>query len=259
MARPENEGFRHHKELPHLEQPHPADLLVASVVEYASISDESELKRKFWDILPRHIDRVHAGRAVSFADQSHEEQERKLRIPPVPFIVHPLAVTHLFLEHVGDKITLEQFQIMVLHDTVEDGEIDGRPVTTRLIEAKFGERVAFGVNAMTNDDGDAVRYYRELEQADRDRPELRLIDGKVIDRMFNLLDPASGMLLPSTQTKRQEKIADTKNRFIPTLLAGPRHKHWEKPLGRVLQLSEESVQKGTVPTEWAAKVRTREA
>lgn len=256
MSNPER-GTHIHELPPSLEQPYSADLFVASVVEYATISDPSELKRKIWEVLPPHIDRFHAGRAVNFADQSHTGQERKLRIPRVPFLVHPLAVTHLFLEHVGDNITLEQFQTLMLHDTVEDGVINGIPVTLDLVQDKFGATVAFGVNALTNDDGDAVRYYKELALADTERPELQLIDAKVLDRMINLLDPASGMLFSSTQTKRQAKIDDTRERFIPALLASKTHQHWKKPLGRVLQLSEESVRKGIVPTEWAEKVNAR--
>jgi len=169
-----------------------------------------------------------------------------------------LGVTHLIADYFGDEVTTPQLQVGLLHDTVEDGRINREPVTPDIIEGEFGKLVTDGVVAMTNHDGNAERYYRDLSVADERYPELELITIKVLDRMINLLDPSTGELSPKAKEKRRRKIQDTKERFIPLLLTNPKYQPLEEALERCLQLSEATITiPDFVPTKWAANVKQR--
>lgn len=71
--------------------------------------------------------------AISFAIESHKDQERKF--DGSAYIRHPLSVMGMMTEFTSDPLILAA---CVLHDTVEDCE----DVTLEVIHERFGEVVA---------------------------------------------------------------------------------------------------------------------
>lgn len=83
--------------------------------------------------------------AVAFAEQAHVGQYRKGTL--VPYIVHPLSVARLVIEHGASH---DAALAAVLHDTVEDTD-----VTIDDIAQRFGDTVAEYVDALTEPDKSA--------------------------------------------------------------------------------------------------------
>ena len=81
-------------------------------------------------------------KAVDFAQKAHSGQYRKAR--KVPYIVHPLGVMEILSRYTDDEKLLAA---AVLHDVIED-----TPVTFSDIYENFGSRVAFLVNAVSEQD-----------------------------------------------------------------------------------------------------------
>ncbi len=79
--------------------------------------------------------------AIIFATKAHEGQRRKSG--NVPYILHPLEVANIIASVDGE---LETMAAGVLHDTVEDCDVDPRE-----IRAKFGPRVAALVQSDSED------------------------------------------------------------------------------------------------------------
>lgn len=72
--------------------------------------------------------------AFAFAEALHRAQRRKGT--DIPYIVHPMAVASLVLEHGGGE---DESIAGLLHDAVED---QGGLATARVISERFGPRVA---------------------------------------------------------------------------------------------------------------------
>lgn len=79
--------------------------------------------------------------AIIFATKAHEGQMRKLA--GTPYILHPLEVAAI-ISTITDN--LETMAAGVLHDTVEDCDVDPREIKER-----FGSRVAALVQSETED------------------------------------------------------------------------------------------------------------
>lgn len=79
--------------------------------------------------------------AITFAAEAHADQMRKLS--GIPYIVHPMEVAAII-----GSMTPDQEVIMagLLHDTVEDCNVD-----PRVIKSRFGARVAALVQSETED------------------------------------------------------------------------------------------------------------
>lgn len=261
-----------HETLPSLEEPHFADGYIASVIEYAAMDDVEKMKtllRKKIKDLP--INHVLVEEALQFGEKIHAGKKRKQR--DVDFYVHPLgvalAVTDIFGKHTSTEDLIEA----LLHDSEEDGRLEDKSlVTKKIIEARFGERNAFGIDALSNvTDRDGKRrglepsvYYTELREADLVDPELHIIPIKVLaDRMFNLFDPANGELSEAAKKSRNKKIED--NLFREILLrsrendSDSKYHLLEEVFARGLQVAQRTVtQKNFTAMDWARQVRTRQ-
>lgn len=79
--------------------------------------------------------------AIIFATSAHEGQKRKMT--NTPYILHPLEVAAIIATITPD---LETMAAGVLHDTIEDCDVD-----PRVIKAKFGARVSALVQSETED------------------------------------------------------------------------------------------------------------
>jgi (p)ppGpp synthase/HD superfamily hydrolase len=85
-------------------------------------------------------------RAVEWAARAHRGQVRKGS--GVPYIIHPLGVTRILIEHQGAQ---EVVVAGLLHDVVEDTEFQLHD-----IETDFGAEVAILVEAASEPDRDAA-------------------------------------------------------------------------------------------------------
>lgn len=81
--------------------------------------------------------------AVSWAAELHHGQSRDGEVAPIPYLAHPLEVMSL-LRYVGAVTDLDMLAGAVLHDVVEDCDVNVKDV-----ESRFGPRVAFFVREMT--------------------------------------------------------------------------------------------------------------
>ena len=79
--------------------------------------------------------------AILFATKAHEGQVRKMA--KTPYILHPLEVAAIISTITSD---LETMAAGVLHDTIEDCDVD-----PRVIKRKFGARVSALVQSETED------------------------------------------------------------------------------------------------------------
>lgn len=79
--------------------------------------------------------------AIIFATQAHEGQMRKMA--HTPYILHPVEVAAIIATVTSDQ---EVIAAGVLHDTVEDCDVD-----PRVIKQKFGARVAALVQSESED------------------------------------------------------------------------------------------------------------
>jgi len=106
-----------------------------------------------------------APRALAFAVQAHAGQRRES--DGDPFIKHPLEVARLLRDAGCEEPVVAAG---LLHDTVEDGEID-----VAELSARFGDDVAALVDAVTDDS--CVEGYRLRMQLLRD--QVRFAGGNV--------------------------------------------------------------------------------
>jgi len=120
--------------------------------------------------------------ALQLASGAHADQVRK---DGSPYIGHPRAVGEL-LERAG--FDEEVLAAALLHDVVEDSEIEQREV-----ERRFGPRVAALVAAMTEDP--TIEDYHERKRAQRERVEAAGREAVAIyaaDKLANLRDTRRG-------------------------------------------------------------------
>ena len=95
--------------------------------------------------------------AVQWATEIHAPQRRDM--DRAPFVLHPLEVASLLS---GRGFDDDVIAAGVLHDVVENSE-----ATVDDVRARFGERTATIVAALTEDDG--IEDYEERKAALRDR------------------------------------------------------------------------------------------
>lgn len=84
-------------------------------------------------------------KAIEFATAAHESIGQRRKYSDEPYIVHPLHVIDLLLEHAVNPITPEMLAGAACHDTVED-----TPVTIEQIQDEFGEAVTALVSDLTD-------------------------------------------------------------------------------------------------------------
>ncbi len=135
-------------------------------------------------------------RAFRYASEMHKDQKRQ---SGEPFMIHPLAVTHLLADMQADLVCLETG---LLHDIVEDtkGRIEE-------IRALFGEDVARCVDGVTKLKKIEM-LSREERQAESLRKmllamtsDIRVIIVKLADRLHNM------RTIGCLSRERQERIA----------------------------------------------------
>ncbi len=151
---------------------------------------------------------IRLARAVEFAIRAHRGQKRH---SGETYVSHPIWVMQQLCGH---GFPLAYCIAAVLHDVVED-------TVFRVIdlEERFGRKVAFLVNAMTDYHKTSdltrtdrkIRYYSEFDQAVQRDPLLIFI--KLFDRLHNLTTMKT---LPS---ERQERLKqDTSGFLLPICL-----------------------------------------
>ncbi|MFL6463342.1 MAG: RelA/SpoT family protein [Bryobacteraceae bacterium] len=135
-------------------------------------------------------------RAYRYSAEHHKSQKRK---SGEPYIVHPLAVTHILADMQMDLVCL---QTGLLHDTLED--TGAKPEE---LSAIFGEDVAHCVNGVTKLSRISLAN-REDRQAESLRKmllamtgDIRVIIVKLADRLHNM------RTIRSLSPERQEAIA----------------------------------------------------
>jgi GTP pyrophosphokinase len=135
-------------------------------------------------------------RAYRFAAEFHKEQKRQ---SGEPYMLHPLAVTHLLADMQMDLVCLETG---LLHDIVEDTS-----VKLDEIKERFGDEVARCVDGVTKlskislgnrDDRQAESLRKMLLAMTSD---IRVIIVKLADRLHNM------RTIGSLPRERQERIA----------------------------------------------------
>ncbi|MEO5645061.1 MAG: HD domain-containing protein [Bacteroidia bacterium] len=118
--------------------------------------------------------------AILFAASSHAGQFRKDGV--TPYINHPIEVMHL-LAHTGEVTDKEILMAAVLHDVIEDTDINGEEIAER-----FGQHVADIVLELTDD--------VLLTKEERKRQQLLSCDGlshaarliRISDKICNVYD-----------------------------------------------------------------------
>lgn len=84
-------------------------------------------------------------KAIEFATAAHESIGQRRKYSDEPYIVHPLHVMDLLLEHAVNAVTPEMLAAAALHDTLED-----TPITMEQIQDEFGAQVADLVSDLTD-------------------------------------------------------------------------------------------------------------
>jgi (p)ppGpp synthase/HD superfamily hydrolase len=141
-------------------------------------------------------------RAWLFAARTHHGQ----RYPgtDLPYLVHVGAVAMELLASLQNEPAVEPdlaVQCALLHDVIED-----TAVTSAILIAEFGERVAAGVLALSKDD----RLPKEqqlpdsLERIRRQPPEIWRV--KLADRIANLQPPPAHWPMEKCQRYRDESL-----------------------------------------------------
>lgn len=115
--------------------------------------------------------------AIELATRAHRGQLRKST--GVPYIVHPLGVARLLIEHgLPEEVVIAG----VLHDVVEDTE-----VRLEELEARFGARVAAIVRALSEPDKQAPWEERKRHTIEAMREaELLVVLASCADKLDNL-------------------------------------------------------------------------
>jgi guanosine-3',5'-bis(diphosphate) 3'-pyrophosphohydrolase len=128
---------------------------------------------------PDEIQQVH--RAYLTSDQAHRGQTRQ---SGEPYILHPVAVTHILADMAMDHQTL---MAALLHDTIED-----TPLTKQAVLEEFGDSVADLVDGVTK--LEKVRFSSQQEAAAESfrkmllamAKDIRVILIKLADRLHNM-------------------------------------------------------------------------
>ena len=180
-------------------------------------------------------------RAYRFAAQFHKEQKRE---SGEPYMMHPLAVTHLLADMQMDTVCLETG---LLHDIVEDTS-----VRIEEIHDRFGEDVSRCVDGVTKlskislanrDDRQAESLRKMLLAMTSD---IRVIIVKLADRLHNM------RTLGWLPRERQERIAqETLDIYAPIA-----HR---LGMGKIRGALEELAFQALEPDAWAELMREIES
>lgn len=132
-------------------------------------------------------------RAINFAAEKHKGQER--RGSGLPYVTHPIIVSHLIAKYKSNSKHLEELQCAaLLHDTLEDTEC-----TYTEIEREFGPLVAAIVIELTSDD-EIIKTigkneYLKTKMIKMSKYAFIL---KLIDRLSNVCDKPSDKYVKDT-------------------------------------------------------------
>jgi len=143
--------------------------------------------------------------AFLFASEAHEGQKRNTG---APYITHPIAVATIVAEELelGANSVIAAF----LHDVVED-----TPFTVEDISSRFGEDVAFLVDAVTKRKKEKYEYTKQIDNykqiLDSVHYDIRALLVKLADRLHNM------RTLDSMRPDKQMKIAGETDFFYAPL------------------------------------------
>ncbi len=132
-------------------------------------------------------------RAINFAAEKHRGQER--RGTGLPYIIHPIIVSHLIGKYKGDSTHTEELQVSaLLHDVLEDCEC-----TYAELEREFGPLVASIVMELTSDDTKIA----EIGKNEYLKQKMILMSKyafiiKLVDRFSNILDTPGDKYVDNT-------------------------------------------------------------
>lgn len=138
-------------------------------------------------------------KALAFAKKAHEGQVRKLGAEKgKPYIAHPMRVFDRTVESYwkGDYSDPDDLEVIgtaaILHDTIEDGYIDGVKVTAQtLLEEGFSQTIVDTVLALSRDKENGETYFDFIM---RTRQNSYAIPVKLADLADNLSDLPEGSL-----------------------------------------------------------------
>ena len=150
----------------------------------------------------RKAERKMIENAFTLAHDAHASQTRK---SGEPYILHPLAVALIVVRDMCQS-DAAVIAAALLHDVVEDTD-----VTIEQIQSKFGEDVAFLVDAVTKPNKDQVDNFQHILASVNG--DVRVLVLKISDRLHNM------RTLDGLSPRKQWKIA-SETQFFFAPLAG---------------------------------------
>lgn len=143
--------------------------------------------------------------AFEFAAQAHKDQKRK---SGEPYIIHPVAVARIVAEEL--ELDVNPVIAAFLHDVVED-----TPTTVEDIRERFGDDVAFLVDAVTKRKKEKYVNTKQVDNykqiLDSVHYDIRALLVKLADRLHNM------RTLDSMRPDKQMKIAGETDFFYAPL------------------------------------------
>ena len=154
-------------------------------------------------VTPEDLKRIED--AYAFAEMAHEGQKRNTG---EPYIMHPVAVANIAAEEL--ELDANTVIASFLHDVVED-----TPYTIEDIRSRFGDDVAFLVDAVTKR---KKRNYEHTKQVDNYRQILESVHYDIRALLVKLSDRLHNMrTLDSMRPDKQMKIAGETDFFYAPL------------------------------------------
>jgi len=158
-------------------------------------------------------------KALNFAAEKHKGQER--RGTKLPYVIHPIIVSHLITKYKPTSKHLEELQIAaLLHDVLEDTICDYHE-----IEREFGSLVASLVMELTSDPKELKRLGKNeyLKQKMIKMSKYAFVL-KLVDRLSNILDKPGGAYVKKTINmmhfllENREDITDRQKMIINDII-----------------------------------------
>ena len=130
-------------------------------------------------------------KAIIFATKAHAGVCRKG--DGRAYILHPLSVMNRVTELKKDEVSAEELLylqiVAILHDVVEDEQLEGEDITIEIIESEFGSKIARGVAQLTlNKENYKSIGKKEYLIIEMNRMDDNIFDIKLCDRMDNVCD-----------------------------------------------------------------------
>jgi (p)ppGpp synthase/HD superfamily hydrolase len=119
-----------------------------------------------------------------FAKRKHDDTKATRKYSGAPYFVHPESVAQIIQAYGGDKTLVN---CGLAHDLMEDAG-----VTIEDLAEKFGEKVAFIVEELTNDNREILKLGKENymnKKLENLSDEALFV--KLADNLYNLLDHAN--------------------------------------------------------------------